>query len=198
MCWWGVRGVDRGWMPLSTRPQLYCQHCCSNAVVVSIDSVESRVCRRCQWDQRHFVVSEDLVPFRNPSGAVWGRTFCKHSEDLVPSRTPSDIAHSINKGHLLSSLKKCFHLITTVGPRNSSLAFKGSPSIKVKILRSQIVVCNVTSPLFKGYPDIKVKNLQSQWDRWGRVLLYHHLWKRDAPKGIKLKYSDWSNLKDIF
>ena len=53
----------------------------------------------------------------------------------------------------------------TVGPRNNSLAFKGSPSIKVNILRSQMVAFNVISPLFKGYPEIKVKNLQSQWDR---------------------------------
>ena len=50
----------------------------------------------------------------------------------------------------------------TVEPRNNSLAFKGPPSIKVKILRSQMVVFNVISPLFKGYPEIKVKNLQSQ------------------------------------
>ena len=54
---------------------------------------------------------------------------------------------------------------TTVEPRNNSLAFKGSPSIMVNILRSQMVVFNVISPLFKGYPEIKVKNLQSQWDR---------------------------------
>ena len=53
----------------------------------------------------------------------------------------------------------------TVEPRNNSLAFKGSPSIKVNILKSQMVVFNVISPLFKGYPEIKVKNLQSQWDR---------------------------------
>ena len=53
----------------------------------------------------------------------------------------------------------------TVEPRNNSLAFKGSPSIKVNILRSQVVVFNVISPLFKGYPEIKVKNLQSQWDQ---------------------------------
>ena len=54
---------------------------------------------------------------------------------------------------------------TTVGPRNNSLAFKGSPSIKVNILRSQMVVFNGISPLFKGCPEIKVTNLQSQWDR---------------------------------
>ena len=54
---------------------------------------------------------------------------------------------------------------TTVEPRNKCLAFKGSPSIKVNILRSQMVVFNVISPLFKGYPEIKVENLQSQWDR---------------------------------
>ena len=65
--------------------------------------------------------------------------------------------------------------IITVEPRNNSLAFKGSPSIKVNILRSQIVVFNVISPLFKGYPEKKVKNLQSQWDRWGGVLLYLQL-----------------------
>ena len=55
--------------------------------------------------------------------------------------------------------------VNTEEPRNNSLAFKGSPSIKVNILKSQIVVFNVISPLFKGYPEIKVKNLQSQWDR---------------------------------
>ena len=55
--------------------------------------------------------------------------------------------------------------IATVEPRNNSLAFKGSPSIKVNILRSKMVVFKVISPLFKGYPEIKVKNLQSQWDR---------------------------------
>ena len=60
----------------------------------------------------------------------------------------------------------------TVGPRNNSPAFKGSPSIKVNILRSQMIVFNVILPLFKGNPEIKVKNLQSQWDRWGGVLLY--------------------------
>ena len=38
----------------------------------------------------------------------------------------------------------------TVEPRNNSPAFKGSPSIKVNILRSQMVVVNVISPLFKG------------------------------------------------
>ena len=48
---------------------------------------------------------------------------------------------------------------TTVRPRNNSLAFKGSPLIKVNILRSQMVVFNLISPLFKGYPEIKVKNL---------------------------------------
>ena len=53
----------------------------------------------------------------------------------------------------------------TVEPRNNSLVFKGSPLIKVNILRSQMVVLNVISPLFKGYPEIKVENLQSQWDR---------------------------------
>ena len=61
---------------------------------------------------------------------------------------------------------------TTVAPRNNSLASKGSPSIKVNILRSQMIVLDVISPHFKGYPEIKVKNLQSQWDRWGGVLLY--------------------------
>ena len=45
----------------------------------------------------------------------------------------------------------------TVEPRNNSPAFKGSPSIKVNILRSQMIVFNVISPLFKGYPEIKVK-----------------------------------------
>jgi len=55
--------------------------------------------------------------------------------------------------------------LATVEPRNNSLAFKGSPSIKVNILRSQMVVFTVISSLFKGYPEIKVKNLQSQWDR---------------------------------
>ena len=43
----------------------------------------------------------------------------------------------------------------TVEPRNNSLAFKGSPSIKVNILRSQMIVFNVISPLFKGKPEIK-------------------------------------------
>ena len=47
----------------------------------------------------------------------------------------------------------------TVEPRNNSLAFKGSTSIKVNILRSKIIVFDVISPLFKGYPEIKVKNL---------------------------------------
>ena len=70
--------------------------------------------------------------------------------------------------------KKAYHLVcrimqkrkqTTVGPRNNSPAFKGSPSIKVNILRSQMIVFNVILPLFKGNPEIKVKNLQSQWDR---------------------------------
>ena len=53
----------------------------------------------------------------------------------------------------------------TVEPLNNKLAFKGSPSIKVNLLRTKIVVSNVISPLFKGYPEIKVKNPQSQWDR---------------------------------
>ena len=55
--------------------------------------------------------------------------------------------------------------INTVGPRNNSPAFKGSPSLKVNVLRSQMIVFNVILPLFKGNPEIKVKNLQSQWDR---------------------------------
>ena len=55
--------------------------------------------------------------------------------------------------------------MNTVGPRNNSLAFKGSLSIKVNILRSQMIVFNVILPLFKGNSEIKVKNLQSQWDR---------------------------------
>ena len=62
-------------------------------------------------------------------------------------------------------------ICNTVEPRNNSLAFKGSPSMKVNILRSQMVVFNVISPLFKDYPEIKVKNLLSQWNRWGGVLL---------------------------
>ena len=49
----------------------------------------------------------------------------------------------------------------TVGPRKNRPAFKGSPSIKVNILRSQKIVSNVILPLFKGEPEIKVKNLQS-------------------------------------
>ena len=49
--------------------------------------------------------------------------------------------------------------IYTVEPRKNSLAFKGSPSIKVNILRSQMIVFNVFLPLFKGNPEIKVKNL---------------------------------------
>ena len=53
----------------------------------------------------------------------------------------------------------------TVELLNNSPAFKGSPLIKVNILRSQMVVFNVISPFFKGYPEIKVKNLQSQWDQ---------------------------------
>ena len=48
---------------------------------------------------------------------------------------------------------------TTVRPRNNSLAFKGYPSIKVIIFRSQTVVFNVISLLFKGYSEIKVKIL---------------------------------------
>ena len=53
----------------------------------------------------------------------------------------------------------------TVGPRNNSPAFKGSPSIKVNILRYKMTVSNVISPHFKGDPEIKVKKLQSPWDR---------------------------------
>ena len=52
----------------------------------------------------------------------------------------------------------------TVELLNDSPAFKGSPSTKVNILRSQMVVLIVISPLFKGYPEIKVKNHWSQWD----------------------------------
>ena len=48
---------------------------------------------------------------------------------------------------------------STVEPRNNSLAFKGSPSIKVNILRFQMIVSIVISPLFKDYSEIKVKNL---------------------------------------
>ena len=44
--------------------------------------------------------------------------------------------------------------VYTVEPRNNSLTFKGSPAIKVNVLRSQMVVFNVISPLFKGYPEI--------------------------------------------
>ena len=62
-------------------------------------------------------------------------------------------------------LKNEVGLKRTVEPRNNSLAFKGSLSIKVNSLRSQMIVINVISPLFKGYPEIKVTNLQSQWDR---------------------------------
>ena len=40
----------------------------------------------------------------------------------------------------------------TVGPRNNRLAFKGSPSIKVNILRSQMTVSNMILILFKGEP----------------------------------------------
>ena len=40
----------------------------------------------------------------------------------------------------------------TVEPRNNRPAFKGSSSIKVNILWSQIIVFNVISPLFKGEP----------------------------------------------
>merc|ERR1719308_207793 len=36
-----------------------------------------------------------------------------------------------------------FFFANTVGPRNNSPAFKGSPSIKVNILRSQMIVFNV-------------------------------------------------------
>ena len=61
---------------------------------------------------------------------------------------------------------------STVEPRNYRPTFKGSPSIKVKILRSQMIFFKWISPLFIGEPEIKVKNLQSQWDRWGGVLLY--------------------------
>ena len=48
-------------------------------------------------------------------------------------------------------------MLGIVEPRKYSLAFKGSPSIKVNIFRSQMVVFNVISSLFKGYtrPDIQ-------------------------------------------
>ena len=71
-----------------------------------------------------------------------------------------------------------FPLNNTVGPRNNSPAFKGSPSIKVNISRSQMIVFNVILPHFKGKPEIKVKNLRSQWDRWGGVLLYGKFTKK--------------------
>ena len=51
----------------------------------------------------------------------------------------------------------------TVEPRNNRPAFKGSPSIKVNISRSKMVILSVISPLFKGEPKIKLKNLWSQW-----------------------------------
>ena len=56
-------------------------------------------------------------------------------------------------------------MLGTVEPRKNSLAFKGSPSMKVNILRSKIIVFIVDTTLFKGYPDIKVKNHKSLWDR---------------------------------
>ena len=62
-------------------------------------------------------------------------------------------------------LKKEKYNTNTVGPRNNRLAFKGSPSMKENILRSQMTVSNMILPLYKGEPEIKVKNLQSQWDR---------------------------------
>ena len=65
-----------------------------------------------------------------------------------------------------------YPLPITVEPRNNSPAFKGSPSIKVNILRSQMIVYNIISSLIKGEPEIKVTNLWSQWDQWGGVLLY--------------------------
>ena len=48
-------------------------------------------------------------------------------------------------------------VVNTVEPRNNSLAFKGPPSIKVNILRSQMIVFNVILPLFKGNLSLKVK-----------------------------------------
>ena len=53
-------------------------------------------------------------------------------------------------------------VLRTVEPRNNSLAFKGSPIIKVNILKFQTIVFNVISLFFKGYLEVKVKNLQSQ------------------------------------
>ena len=50
-------------------------------------------------------------------------------------------------------------IVNTVEPRKSRPVFKGSPSIKVNILRSQMIVFRVISPCFKGEPEIKVKNL---------------------------------------
>ena len=87
----------------------------------------------------------------------------------------SSWSYSCNSNRLCSKTRKWKSsslFRTTVGPRNNSLAFKGYPSITVNILRSQITVSNVISPLFKGNPEIKVKNLRSQWDWWGGVLLY--------------------------
>ena len=54
-----------------------------------------------------------------------------------------------------------FELANTVEPCNNSLAFKGSPSIKANILRSQMIVFNVISPLFKGEPEIKERKFFS-------------------------------------
>ena len=81
---------------------------------------------------------------------------------------------------------------STVEPRNYRPAFKGSPSIKVKILRSQMIFFKVISPLFTGGPEIKVKNLQSQWNQWGGVLLYliHDIKKRFWYSYLKLVYQD--------
>ena len=50
--------------------------------------------------------------------------------------------------HLLLVAVASEDRVSTVEPRNNSLAFKGSPLIKVNILRSQMVVFNVISPLF--------------------------------------------------
>ena len=57
-------------------------------------------------------------------------------------------------------------------PAITAPPFKGSPIIKVNVLRSQMIVFNVMLPLFKGNPEIKVKNSSVPMDQLGGVLLY--------------------------
>ena len=59
----------------------------------------------------------------------------------------------------MENFRNCY----TVEPRNNRFAYRGSPLIKVNILRSQMIVFNGISPLLKREPDIKVPIGPIRW-----------------------------------